>query len=355
MSCISRSAILKSDPNTKKVSQVEVAPIKNSALGVRSFLKGAARECSAMIAVIAPPMILSAVTSAFSYAMGDPSLSKIVAGVGYTVSGGYLIAKSSRFQSNQMKMNKEKDVKNTITRVTSTAVGAAVMVYGLATVASGVHELYQRIATGRPSPADEQFIKKLTESLKKCPQVKEQWEKVEEGGPFSIKLASKREVPADGSWNYVTREIELIRTVHDDSLSQQEKEGYQKTTLLFELCNGSELEKATKAQGIDQYSWIKGEISKSEYVKKMIKAEREAVLCHHKIAKACVKSQKWPHWFDMFKERLEGPWKTADSMYTSYLQNPSQKAHREALEDQWEIGMSEEYCRKHPRSSDCHT
>lgn len=311
-------------------------------------------------------MVSETLGSAVRIVMNDSATSKLVGGGGCVLAGGYVIAKSRIMTALYNKVcnhPQDRAIKLNACRTSIAVTGALIMAYGLWQCASGITELWQRNFSiedsskeadafspaypTRELPGDRQIVEELTNKLRKCPEVDTLWKQVEEDGKFSIRLGTEDEIPSYANWDPLARTISVRRDL--------EPENHKLAHTLFELCNGKYFTAKLSEIGAQA---IAGDLSRDDYHKKIVQAEWFSARCDHAIAKKCVNSQGWDWWVDLFRDKFSGPnptWKTFESMWQDYIQDDSQKAHRDAITAQWNYGAKEAYCEKHPLAKDCTT
>ncbi|MDB6082021.1 MAG: hypothetical protein JWO53_1293 [Chlamydiia bacterium] len=334
-------------PATQASSQVN-----NKKTTLFSKIGNAVHETVRIVKEAALPVITGTTISAISYFINHSAVSKIVGGVGCTLSGGYLLRKSKVIEivKNQVVGAKEEQLKVSGGRVTAATAGAILAVYGIASMVLGVKELlYGSDTLIQPltgSAGEITLVKDYTREMFKCPEIVELWQKaVKEGGAITIAYAAVKDFPHSAGWLPEQRQI----VIRDDVIEESKRI----TMTLFELCNAHGGHTNT---GEISAKCSQGDINLLEYTKQIMEIEFRSMKCHHTVITKCVQSQKWDSRMILYHKLFE----TSDSLephyeifWDRYFRHPAKAGHRELFRKQWQGLCKPTYCQKHPQAEEC--
>ncbi|HXF29707.1 MAG TPA: hypothetical protein VN457_07630, partial [Chlamydiales bacterium] len=222
------------------------ATTKATGFGLLSGIKSMVVDNAKAIVSAVVPTIFSQVVGA---AMNDPVVSKVVGGIGCAVGGGCLLLASGVVQIAKAAICRKKSAqKLTASRVAAATAGALLMGYGISNILSGYlnYQDEQRCreinSTERPffdcngtlplypqSREDQRATAALETRMRACPEVDEQWKRVECEGRFSLKHVSADVTPGGGAWQTCGRTMLISR--------DHQPEDFRLKCALFELSN----------------------------------------------------------------------------------------------------------------------
>lgn len=355
--------MVKVNHTVKHVVQQGDDLIENNAVGYFTHLKkkvqylagGLVTQVKQVIQEVAIPLITSTICFVLETAMYDLSVGKIVAGVGYTACGGYLIAKSRavRILSQMIcaKPRLKKEIKISGVRIATALTGGALMTYGLYSIATGISELYHR-ARGEEIQAltgDQKIIFDITKKLKTCSQANKLWNRVEQDGPITIRLGTVNELQGSGGAFLIDKTGNRVIFIARD-----QSPDLRVRNLLMELCHARNNVGVTAVRKQAEA----GNLSMFVYHREIIQIEWQSAKMHHSIAKECVLSPDWSREIDTYRYRFDNPqanWESFQEMWEDYLKDPehlNQNQHK-FYREQWLARFQEAYCKRHPNEVDC--
>lgn len=158
---------------------------------------------------------------------------------------------------------------------------------------------------------------------------------VSEGGLFVIP-GDRQTAPQGGSWKIEERHIFLL-----DSENSNRKLGH----FLFETANALH----TKEQFKLRDDALAGDVSKDNYAKRWEFIEYKASQNFSSTILGCIKNDKWP------KEVSLGIPEVFSKIpnWEIFWKLVKESSHADQFREDWVSLCRDEYCKKHPKSSDC--